>query len=263
MISIVCVYNNEKILNDYLLKSLSSQTVEFELTKVDNTSGSFRSASEALNYGGKKAKGKYIMFVHQDVDLSSSTWLENTEKMLDGIHNLGIAGVAGTKDEKGVMTVIEHSNPPKSAGNIHIQKPTKVQTLDECLVIIPKSIFEMLYFDETTCDDWHLYTVDYCLSCIKLGFEVYAIPVYIYHKCTSVEIKRNRFQIFSGSGSLPNGYFQTLKKLLNKHKNEHKYIYNTFGRWDTSYPIILQKISPLIKAGITYPGRKLQNWRNK
>ncbi|MCE8424423.1 MAG: hypothetical protein J5U17_01420 [Candidatus Methanoperedens sp.] len=263
MISIVCVYNNERILTDYLLKSLHDQTVEFDLIKVDNTSGSFKSASEALNLGGKKAKGKYIMFVHQDVDLSSNTWLEKVEKILDALPNLGIAGVAGTKDEKGVMSVIEHSDPPKSAGEIYIKKPTKVQTLDECLVIIPRSIFIELHFDEKICDDWHLYTVDYCLSCLGSGFDVYAIPVYIYHRCTSVETKKNRIQIICDIGYLPEGYYKTLQKLLNKHKKNHRYIYTNFGRWDTSYPVIPQKIWPLIKAGITYPGRKLQNWVNK
>lgn len=263
MISIVCVYNNERMFTDYLVKSLHDQTVEFDLIKVDNTSGSFKSASQALNQGGKKAKGKYIMFVHQDVDLSSNTWLENTEKMLDCIPNIGIAGVAGVKDETGVMTIIEHSDPPKPAGTIYIQKPTKVQTLDECLVIIPRSIFEKLPFDETTCDDWHLYAVDYCLSCINRGLDVYSIPVYIYHRCTSVEAKRNHFQVFPGSGYLTEGYFQTLEKLLKKHNKYHKYIYTTFGGWDTSYPIILQKTWTLIKAGVSYPGRKLQNLKNK
>lgn len=79
MISIVCVYNDEKILNDFLLKSLKAQTVEYELIKIDNTQNRFKSAAEALNYGGKKAKGEYIMLVHQDVDLSSDTWLKNEE----------------------------------------------------------------------------------------------------------------------------------------------------------------------------------------
>ena len=77
MISVVCVYNNEKILRDYLLKSLEGQRSEFELIKIDNTQSTYRLAAEALNYGGKKARGTYIMFVHQDVDLSSHSWLKN------------------------------------------------------------------------------------------------------------------------------------------------------------------------------------------
>ena len=99
MISVVCVYNNPEILNDYLLKSLKDQIAEKELIKIDNTEGKFSSAAEALNYAGKKAKGEYIMFVHQDVDLSSNSWLEDAEEILNTIPDLGIAGVAGVSEE--------------------------------------------------------------------------------------------------------------------------------------------------------------------
>ena len=67
MISIVCVYNNKEILNKYLIKSLESQTEDYELILLDNTQNKFNSAAKALNNGGRKAKGDYIMFVHQDV----------------------------------------------------------------------------------------------------------------------------------------------------------------------------------------------------
>lgn len=251
MISIVCVYNNEKILNDCLLKSLKNQTVDYELIKVDNTKGAFKSAAEALNYGGQKAKGKYIMFVHQDVDLSSNTWFEDVEKMLDLLPNLGIAGVAGNKDTKNMITIIKHGNPPKIAGKIHIQKPIKVQTLDECLVIIPKSMFDMLQFDKKICDDWHLYAVDYCLTAGKLGFDTYVIPMFIYHR--------------SAGDSISEQYYLTLKKVLKKHKNSHEWIYTSCGiqKWNTSYPLILQRIWPPIKAGLTYPWRKLRIMVNR
>jgi len=98
MISIVCVYDDENIFNNWFLKNIRNQTVKFELVKIDNTRNRFKSAAEALNYGGKKARGKYIMFIHQDVDLCSNSWLENTEKILDSIPDLGIAGVVGVDE---------------------------------------------------------------------------------------------------------------------------------------------------------------------
>ncbi|MCK4734303.1 MAG: hypothetical protein KAT65_17750 [Methanophagales archaeon] len=236
MISIVCVYNSEKILNDYLLKNLKNQTVNFELIDLDNSEGKFKSAAEALNYGGEKAKGKYIMFVHQDVDLSSNSWLEEVEKMLDELPNLGIAGVAGKKDERGVMSVIKNGNPPENAGSITIENPEEVQTLDECLIIVPKSVFDVLQFDEEVCDDWHLYAVDYSLSVKKIDFDAYAIPMFIYH--------RSAGYLFSGK------YYLTLKKVLKKHKKDCKQIYMTMGDWGTLYPLTLQKIWRLAKAGV-------------
>ncbi|WP_054865026.1 glycosyltransferase [Methanosarcina barkeri] len=154
MISVVCVYNNEKIFNNFLLKSLKNQNAKFELIGIDNTSNEFKSAAEALNYGGEKAANKYIMFAHQDVSFLTDSWLKNTEKLLDSISNLGIAGVAGMSEsgrsnpERG-RNIITHGRPPKAWpwGN-RIQKPVPVQTLDECLVIIPKHTFDVLKFDE-------------------------------------------------------------------------------------------------------------------
>ncbi len=70
--SIVCVYNNVEILNQYLLESLKSQTILYELILLDNSCNKYKSAAEALNYGGERAKGRYIMFVHQDIKFENS-----------------------------------------------------------------------------------------------------------------------------------------------------------------------------------------------
>jgi len=268
MISIVSVYNNEDILNNWLLKSLKDQTVEFELITLDNTRNTFKSVAEALNYGGSKAKGEYIMFVHQDVDLSSNTWLEDVGKMLDSIPNLGIAGVAGVSEEKHpvgsrLKSIIKHGVPPVPVGvpDALIQNPEKVQTLDECLVIVPRSVFNVLTFDEKVCDDWHLYAVDYCLSARKLGFDAYAIPMFIYHRSTGV-LTENPFQVILSLGPYPKGYFHTLEKLLKKHKNHCKYIiYTTCGSWSTSQPLFWQRVRLtiiylLVKLGFGYLYRK-------
>ena len=98
MISVICVYNDDWILQNYLLKSLSEQKAGFELITIDNGENRFASAAEALNYGGRKATGDYLLFVHQDVDLCSDSWLDSTENVLDTIPNLGVAGVAGVSE---------------------------------------------------------------------------------------------------------------------------------------------------------------------
>lgn len=265
MFSIISVYHNKEILKKYLLKSLQNQSTDYELILVDNTKGQFKSVTEALNYGAKQIKGqsKYIMFVHPDVDLCSNTWLKDAEKILDSIPNLGIAGVAGMSEKgdsnkKRGRNIIKHKEPAViwSWGN-PIKKPEEVQTLDECLLIIPKSIFDILRFDEKTCDNyWHLYAVDYCLSCKKLGFNVYVIPMFIYHRSTSTFTK-SYFQRILLLGWSSKEYYQTLKKVLRKHKN-YKKIYTTCGDYSTSYPLILQRISAaLIERGVRPLLRKI------
>jgi len=49
MISVVSVYNNEAVLNDFLIKSLQGQSAQYELIKIDNTKNQFKSAAQALN----------------------------------------------------------------------------------------------------------------------------------------------------------------------------------------------------------------------
>ena len=233
MISIVCVYNDSGVLEDCLLKSLRNQTFEYELILEDNTAGTFTSAAQALNRGGRKARSKYIMFVHQDVDLTQQEWLEDAERLLEAIPDLGIAGVAGmsaqgkNNRERG-RNIIVHGKRAKiwSFGN-PISQPEIVQTLDECLIIIPQRIFHNYEFDETTCDGWDLYAVDYCLSVAGQGLHAYAIPLPIYHK---------------SKGRLAKSYFQVLNKVLSKHRKNFKYINTTVGRWSTQYPLIIQRI---------------------
>lgn len=227
MMSVVCTYNNKKTLAGCLLRSLKAQTAKHERFMIDNTKGKFKSAAEALNYGGRKATGKYIMFVHQDVDLSSRRMLEKIEKNLDSLPNLGIAGVAGNSGEiRRIATNIRHGCPPRAVGRIRVKGPIKVQTLDECLVLIPRSVFKTLEFDERACNDWHLYAVDYALSAKKRGFDAYVLPALIHHL---------------SAGALTEKFYLTLQMLFEKHRGTGL-IYATTGFWNTRIPIRLQKM---------------------
>jgi hypothetical protein len=226
MFSIICVYNNKKILDEWLLRSLSNQIVNFELITINNTSKEYISASEALNDGGKLAKNEYLMFIHQDIDLKSDNWLETAELALNSLPDLGIAGVAG-KTKEGCLSNIDNGDPPIPAGTIQITQTEQVQTLDECLLIIPKTVFNSFQFDEKVCDGWHLYGVDYCLTAQKKGFKVYVLPMNLYHKSTG--------QSFSKS------YFRILQRIQKKWRNDFGIVYTTMGNWKTSIPPYLQK----------------------
>ena len=113
------------------------------------------------------------------------------------------------------------------AGTIQIESPSKVQTIDECLVIIPKSVFEKFKFDEEICNDWHLYTVEYCLRLVKINLDIFVIPNFIYHASAGYSISKS--------------YFDILENLLIKYKNEHTCIYTTVWDWNSSYSFFLQK----------------------
>lgn len=231
MFSLICVYNNQKILDNCLLKSLKEQETDYNLISIDNTKNKFSSAAKALNFAAKKASSEYLVFVHQDIYLSKGNWLKSTEKLINQIKDLGVAGVAGkSQEKKGIIGNIKEGIPPRSAG-INIKKPTQVQTIDECLFIIPRKVFNTYQFDEELCDGWHLYGVDYCLTALENGLKVYVIPNEVYHRSTGF--------------SFSNDYFNTLKKLFKKHK-DFPAVYTTMETWYRSYPIIIQKILPLM-----------------
>lgn len=228
MISVVCVYNNRAILDECLLKSLKDQTTDFELITLDNTRSQFTSASEALNQGGSLAKGDYILFIHQDIVLESESWLHDLEQSLGELDNLGVVGVAGrSADEWEVVTNITHGIPPDRASRFHVTAPMKVQTIDECAFVVPKSVFNQLRFDEETCYHWHLYSVEYCLSANRLGYSAYVLPLELYHK--------------SEGASMSKDYFLVLEKVIEKHKEEYSKIYTAMGNWATNYPMTILK----------------------
>jgi len=249
--SVVCVYNNEKSFNNYLLKSLKEQSAKFELIKIDNRPGLFKSASKALNYGGEKAKGRYILFAHQDVVFYSKFWLEDAEKMLENISSLGIAGCSGKMDNgkrRGFM------KDRCQLWGEPFSKPEEVQTLDEGVLIIPKVVFDRLKFDEKL-EGWHAYGVDYCLMVKKKGLKAYAIPAFIYHYSPS----RNY-----------GGLLQAHKKVWIKHRENFPSIFTTCGKlhWvglmipsfmkDILRPFY-RKIFPIIPEYNTFLEKELYN----
>jgi len=96
--SIISVYNNKHILNEYLMSGLKNQSFDdFEIILLDNRFNKFDSASSALNHGGNQAIGDYLIFIHQDV-LLPYYYIEKVNTYVQRINNLGVAGAAGVRD---------------------------------------------------------------------------------------------------------------------------------------------------------------------
>ena len=232
MISVICVYNNLEILKSYLLEGLRGQTSSYDLVLVDNTANRFSSAAKALNYGASLARGDYLMFIHQDVLLPWPDWLSRAESYLDSLPQLGIAGVAGmidggsTNDSRG-RNIIEHGDPLEVWTWGHpIAKPEPVQTLDECLVLIPKKVFDSRSFDEVICNGWDLYAVDYSLSIRQVGLGVFVLPLMIHHR---------------SKGHIEESYYVTLNEVLKKYRNHSRRINTTVDSWNTLIPLSAQR----------------------
>ena len=227
MMSIICVYNNEDTLNEYLIKSLEKQTIDYELILVDNREGKFSSAASALNYGARDATGDYFVFAHQDINFSDEGWIEDTLDKLSGLENAGIVGVAGKTVDSIVRGNIKHGLDPVDLSSFKIDKAEKALTLDECLFIIPRDVFKQYPLNEKTCDDWHLYAVDYVYNIKNHGFEAYIIPTVLEHR--------------SKGASMSESYYTTLPRLQKKYM-KRGLIRTCMGDWFTFVPISIQKL---------------------
>lgn len=192
MITVVCVYHKQDMLDRILLESLRTQTAKSQVILVDNRSGKWTSAASALNTAARMAYGKYIMFVHQDVEFGCPEYLEETERVLDGIPDLGIAGAIG-------MSPVGKTYFDRIRGHVQnagqdwgkaIDSPEPVQTLDELMLVVPRAGFQG--FDEETFDHWHCYGCDYALTMLEQGKGVYALPGYVYHRSLAVNVDKLR-----------------------------------------------------------------------
>ncbi|MBR0471554.1 MAG: family 2 glycosyl transferase [Methanosphaera sp.] len=226
MMSIICVYNDEEILNEYLLNSLNAQTEKYELVLVDNRSNEFSSASSALNYGASKAHGEYFVFVHQDINFTDNNWIKHTITQLKDLKNVGIVGVAGKTTDSLVRSNIKQGLTPVDVSPFKIDAVEKASTLDECLFIIPRDVFNRFPLNEE-CDDWHLYAVDYVYNIKNKGLNAYIIPTMLEHR--------------SKGASMSDGYYNTLPKLQKKYF-KRGLIRTCMGDWFTFIPISIQRI---------------------
>jgi glycosyltransferase involved in cell wall biosynthesis len=229
MITIICVYNDKNKFENNLLKSLNLQDIKFDTIFIDNSNGCYKSMSMAYNNAISNAKGDFIMFVHQDVELPGRNWLRIAEQELQKCKNSAIIGLAGCKQNvKGVYTNISHGENLDYAGQYRITRPIHAQTVDECLFFVPKKILNLYKFDEETCDGWHLYGVDFSLKCLKQGYNVYLIKLPVFHHTKPVSMDEN--------------YFRILWKLIKKYKKEYLNINTTCGNWIVSRKAIILKL---------------------
>lgn len=217
--SVICVYNDQNKLDNYLIKSLKQQTAPFELITIDNTTGNHCSAAPLLNEAARKARHNYLMFVHQDVELLSANWLTSARNNMKSLYRLGAVGVAGGH-KKGTMANVIHGNPPYLAGQHRPKIPVRVQTLDGCLMIVPREIFARFSFDEDTIKGWYLYIANYCLDLARHGYRSYVLPYKIYHESTG-PADRHIYQ-------------KTINKIIKKHRDHVRTIYTTVGKWNTN-----------------------------
>lgn len=229
MLSIICAYNNRSILKKSLERSLLEQKeIEYEYLPINAKEYGFVSASETLNYAGKEAAGEYILFVHQDVIFEDPLTLKKIEEWCNN-HKFGIAGVAGGINQNGKVIVfsnIHHGERHEKVCKQTLDTAKCVDTLDECLLIIPQKIFKRYKFSDLG-KTWHLYGTDYSLKMKSYGYSSWVIPIDIWH--------------LSKGASLNSNYYSTIYQLCHLYKESGKIITTIYGIWPTNKYLLFIK----------------------
>jgi hypothetical protein len=96
-----------------------------------------------------------------------------------------------------------------------------------------------------------------------MGKGVYVIPLYVIHKSKGASANKLSFIFNFG---LSREYYQTLEKVLNKHKKKFVWIYTTpgYGKWKTTESLFTQRLKhPVIEMLKWFTVRIMSFFRRK
>lgn len=191
--SIITAVNKGDVLIENLLKS-----PDIFLHDIQIKYG-YRNICYAYNEAVKESQEEILIFVHQDVLLPEYFF----EDLLLSIAKLiytdwGVLGVAGkTHNGRLSANVIDRGFLLKT----NDLRPSLVQTIDELILIVKKSSFDKLVFDEDITNN-HLFGTDLCLQAEQHGMKNFIIDIPCFHNSTLV--------------SVPNNYYETEKYIREK-----------------------------------------------
>lgn len=183
-ISFIIVYTNDEQIKE-CEKWIDAQNYDGEIEKVilDNRENkSYSSSAAALNDGAIKSTGDILFFMHQDVYLYDVNAVKKSVDFLLKKEGSLIIGAAGIACSDGLARFNIYMDEKHTQYAWKVENPVSAYTLDECLLVMKKSVFESVCgFNEATCDNWHFYGADICYTNIESGGENYVMPLEIMH----------------------------------------------------------------------------------
>ena len=195
LLSFVACISDDDILQSNLLASpCLGHDSPHEVILVKNC----RSAADGLNLGVARAKGEWLVCLHQDV-LLPAEWdhkvLEQLQAAERQFEPIGVAGVygggpairqTGNLAAERVGRVVDRGRVLHERSSL----PAKVATLDELLVIVPRDT--PLRFDPVL--GFHLYGADLCLQAAVRGLAVVALEAPCHHNSRNIGLPKAFFQ---------------------------------------------------------------------
>jgi len=166
------------MLESFASKGFSVNDCEF--LYLDNTRGNAHDAYSGYNLLMRRARGKYIVLCHQDIELIGDERIK-LDNLLAELTNFdpywALCGNSGA-DENGHLT-IRISDPYGKNRKVGGPYPSKVVSLDENFIIVRRDANLGLSRD---LHGFHWYGTDLCLVADILGWNSYVIDFHLKHK---------------------------------------------------------------------------------
>ncbi len=142
-LDIVCVYNDENCYRDKLLTSLKIQQTSYtvRMLGINNVDGKYTSMSQAYNDIIQYLRGRWVLFLHQDIWFNTRVTLEETINQIDNhLDKYSMWGGYGVVRDSRITISTK-------------QAPMRVDTLDECFFGMSGELLKELKFNEVLCDN--------------------------------------------------------------------------------------------------------------
>lgn len=192
------------MLHSFREKGFSEPDCEFLF--LDNSEKNLFDAYAGLNIFLRAARGKYVIFCHQDIVLHDDD-VNILNQCIEEISSIdprwALLGNAGGKSLGQLAIRITDSHGDKTALG---QFPERVQSLDENFIVVRSAANLALSGDLS---GFHMYGTDLCLVASILGYSAYVIDFHLQHKSPGDVGKRG--------DENPLGFYTACNNLIEKY----------------------------------------------
>jgi hypothetical protein len=188
-VSIVCVYNDPVVRQECLDRSIRENVgkrLDVEYIPIDNVNKIYRSAGAALNHGASLARNDVVVFIHQDVFLHSLEMVVRAADRMRG-DRFGVLGAVGVTADGRIVgqvrdRVVLIGEPAYC--------PSDVDSVDEVLFMVPRSLVLRERLTESIAMAWHGYAIEYGLRVQGRGLRVGVADIPLTHNSRTANLDR-------------------------------------------------------------------------
>ena len=200
MISIISCSIKPELCQKMFASIQNTIGTEFEQIIIDNREKKY-SLFKAYNEGAMQAKGKYLLFIHEDIEIKNMNWGAELVKFAEQDNDCGVIGVAGNKflprnfwawSSPHKYNVIRLYGPKekdhldKKCFSLFYNNPrnelfSKAVCLDGVFLFVKKNIWEKNKFDEINYNGFHFYDADFTFKIAQTYQNFVYLGMDIYH----------------------------------------------------------------------------------